>query len=105
MTNIKGKDIKFAITEEEVLKRINQIEALDCDEELRSFLVDALRAIVRLDEIVGMKNTTIARLRKIFGKKTEKRKKKQDNSSPPASGGRTQVKAITVNVITQMLYM
>jgi len=81
MTKINGKSIKIELSEEEINQRINQINKLDCDDDLRSFLVDALRAIIRLDEIVGMKNTTIARLRKIFGKKTEKKFSKKSNSS------------------------
>jgi hypothetical protein len=73
----KGKDkkgmIRIEISEEEILKRITQIESLDiADPELREFLVTALEALVRLDQIIGMKETTIAKLRKIFDKKIER---------------------------------
>jgi hypothetical protein len=64
--------IQINITEEEVLKRIEQIESLDIDDDLRKFMTDALKALVSLDIIIGMKNTTIARLRRIFDKKIEK---------------------------------
>ncbi|MBC8554305.1 MAG: IS66 family transposase [Candidatus Brocadiales bacterium] len=67
--------ITIEISEEEILKRISQIEDLDIEDDLREFLIQALRALVRLDQVVGMKDTTIARLRKIFGKKIEKKDK------------------------------
>jgi len=87
MTNVNKKNIKIELTEQEINKRIDQIEKLDCDDDLRNFLIDALRALIRLDEIIGMKNTTIARLRKIFGKKSEKMPKK-DNGEPQKPKGR-----------------
>ena len=89
MTKIDGTNIKIEMSENEINKRIDQIENLDCDDDLRNFLIDALRALVRLDQIVGMKNTTIARLRKIFGKKSEKKPRTNDNNgSSGTTGGR-----------------
>ncbi len=73
MTFNSNKKINIEITEEELNKRLEQLESSDIDDDLRQFLKDALWAIVELDKIIGMKNTTIARLRKIFGKKTEKK--------------------------------
>ncbi len=78
MTKDTEKFIKIELTEEEINKRIDQIESLNCDQELRDFLIMTLRAIISLDQIIGMKNTTIARLRKIFGKKSEKSPPKTD---------------------------
>jgi transposase len=66
------KKISIEISEVEINRRIDQIEAANIDEELRQFMIDALMALVRLDEIIGMQDTTILRLRKIFNKKTEK---------------------------------
>ncbi len=83
MTFNSKKNIKIEFTEEELNKRLEQIESSDIDDDLRQFLKDALWAIVELDKIIGMKNTTIARLRKIFGKKTEKR----DTSNSGTGGG------------------
>ncbi len=91
MTFNNKKKINITITEEELNKRLDQIESLDCDDDLRQFLKDALWAIVELDKIIGMKNTTIARLRKIFGKKTEKRgSSSSNNGESGSSGGRGQ---------------
>lgn len=84
MTLTKNRNIKIEITEEELNKRLDQIELLNCEDDLRQFLKDALWAIVELDKIIGMKNTTIARLRKIFGKKTEKTPR--SNSGKGGSG-------------------
>ena len=71
--NIKDKNIRIEISEEEINNRIDQIESLqEIDNELKTFMVDALHALVRLDQIIGMKETTLARLRKIFNKKSEK---------------------------------
>lgn len=74
MVKIHGpkKHIKINISEDEINKRIDEIEHANITEELRDFMIDALRALVRLDEIVGLKGTTIARLRKIFNKKSER---------------------------------
>jgi hypothetical protein len=58
--NIGNKNIQLIISEEEINKRIDQIEKLNCDDDLRKFLIDALGALVALDRIVGLKNTTIA---------------------------------------------
>jgi hypothetical protein len=66
------QNIAINISEDDLVKRMEQIESANIDEELRKFLLDALYALVRLDELVGMKETTILRLRKIFNKKTEK---------------------------------
>ena len=65
------KKIKIEISEEEILKRISQIENLDIDDEFRDFLISALEALVCLDKMLEMKETTIFRLRRIFNKKKE----------------------------------
>jgi DNA-directed RNA polymerase subunit RPC12/RpoP len=85
MTLEDGKKIKIELNDEEIARRLDQIEKLPCDDELRNFLISILEAVIRLDEIIGMKKTTIARLRKIFGKKSERTvaKKKKDGSKKP----------------------
>ncbi len=45
MTFTSNKNINIEITEEELNKRLDQIESLDCDDDLRQFLKDALGAI------------------------------------------------------------
>jgi len=65
------KKIKIDISEEEILKRISQIEDLTIDDEFRNFLISALEALVCLDKMLAMKETTIFRLRRIFNKKKE----------------------------------
>ena len=72
VTRIK-KDLKIDITEEEINRRIDQIESLDIDADLRAFMLEAMDALISIDRIVGMKETTILRLRKIFNKKMEKK--------------------------------
>ena len=81
----RGKrEIKIQITEDEINKRIDQIEALSCDQDLRQFLIDALELLIELDRLVGMKETTILRLRKIFDKKNEKSPREETVSDPNA---------------------
>lgn len=84
----KYKDIRIEITESEVNRRIDQIEALDCDSELREFLINTLQALVGLDKLLGMKETTLARLRKIFNKQTEKIQPNQSDNDPDAAKSR-----------------
>jgi len=80
--NFKNKDIRIEISEEEINKRIDQIELLDIEDDLRNFMLDALYALVKLDQIMGMKETTLARLRKIFNKKSEKRPAPSEDQLP-----------------------
>lgn len=82
------KVILLNLTEEEINRRIDQIEALPVENDFREFLADALLALVELDRIIGLKNTTIARLRKIFNKETEKRPKTENSSSKGEKKGR-----------------
>lgn len=86
----KNRDIRIEISEQEINKRIDQIEALDIDDDLRTFLLDALYALVRLDEIMGMKETTLARLRKIFNKSSEKRLPEELTSPKNPKQGKNQ---------------
>ncbi|MFA6119706.1 MAG: IS66 family transposase [Parachlamydiales bacterium] len=69
--NLHNK-IHIELTEEQINKRLDQIESLDIEDELREFLISAIEALLILDKLVGMKETTIMRLRKIFNKKSEK---------------------------------
>lgn len=80
------KQIKVEVTEEQINHRIDQIEALDCDAELRDFLINILKTIVELDRLVGLKSATITRLRKVFGKQTEKQNKKDPKDKKEAKG-------------------
>lgn len=80
------KTIKIEISESEINRRIDQIEKLDCDEDLRSFLIDTLKALVELDRLIGLKSATIARLRKVFGKQSEKSHAKAPEDKKEAKG-------------------
>ena len=66
-----NKEIKLEITEEKINQLIDEIENSNLSEESRDVLITTLKAVVRLDQLVGMKDATIAKLRKIFGKKSE----------------------------------
>ena len=79
-SNKGPQNIRIEISEEEILRRIDQIENLEIEDDLRNFLIQALKALVSLDHIMGMKDTTIRRLRKIFGKKIEKKEKPSQNN-------------------------
>ena len=76
--------IKIDISEEEILKRISQIEKLAIDDEFREFLISALEALVCLDKMLSMKETTIFRLRRIFNKKKELFQKSTNNADTSA---------------------
>ena len=68
----KKSEIKFEINEEQIEILIEEIENSNLSEESRERLISVLEAMVRLDQLVGMKDATIAKLRKIFGKKAER---------------------------------
>lgn len=92
ITNNKNlhKKIQIELTEEEINKRLDQIESLQIDSELREFLISAIEALLILDKLVGMKETTIMRLRKIFNKQSEKTPSKTtdaDNGDKPHPRG------------------
>lgn len=78
--------IKLHFTEAEIEKLISEIENSNLTEESREKLVLTLKAVVRLDELVGMKDATIAKLRKIFGKQTEKSHHKEAKDKKAAIG-------------------
>ena len=89
MVNRVKRELRIDITEDEINRRIDQIEALDIDNDLRVFMLEAMDALISLDKIVGMKETTILRLRKIFNKKIEKapaQTKSDDPNSPHHRG-------------------
>lgn len=66
--------IRIEVTEAEIHRRLDEIERADISDDLRDFLIKALKALIRLDQLLGMKYTTIARLRKVFAKESERRK-------------------------------
>jgi hypothetical protein len=49
------RELRIDITEEEINRRIDQIEALDFDNDLRAFMLEAMDALITIDKIVGMK--------------------------------------------------
>ncbi len=89
-----GKKIHLEISEAEINRIIDEIESSNLADKTREKLIALLETIVRLDEIIGMKETTIARLRKIFGKKSEKlpvpigESEPKNSGSKPGNGGR-----------------
>lgn len=68
----KAGDIKVDLNEEKIEKLIDAIENSNLNEEHREQLICVLKAMIRLDQLVGMKDATIAKLRKIFGKESER---------------------------------
>ncbi len=85
---VSDKKITFEANEEEINWALDQLEKLDCDPKLKELLMGSLKALVELDRIVGLQATTIARLRKIFGKRLEKNKNKEkkDKKDNPKGG-------------------
>ena len=81
-----NKEIKLEITEEKINQLIDEIENSNLSEESRDVLITTLKAVVRLDQLVGMKDATIAKLRKIFGKKSEALFKKDPKDKKEAVG-------------------
>ncbi len=65
--------IEIEISDQEINRRLDEIEAANISEDLRNYLINVLKVLVELDRLVGLQQTTIARLRKVFGKKSEKR--------------------------------
>ncbi|MEI7488007.1 MAG: IS66 family transposase [Chryseobacterium sp.] len=84
MVNRIKRELRIDITEEEINRRIDQIETLDIDNDLRAFMLEAMDALISIDKIIGMKETTILRLRKIFNKKMEKTPGPPKNDDPNA---------------------
>ncbi len=84
-TNGHGR-IKIEITEDEINRRIDQIEALAIEDDLRDFLINTLRALVELDRLIGLKQTTIWRLRKMFNKQTERSSPQRPSSDGGGDG-------------------
>lgn len=68
----KSSDIKVDLNEDKIEQLIAEIEDSNLPEASRETLISVLKAMVRLDQLVGMKDATIAKLRKIFGKESER---------------------------------
>lgn len=84
---LKGKKkIHIEISEQEVNQLVDEIESSNLSDGSREKLVNALRALIELDRLVGLKSATIARLRKIFGKQSEKVQQKDPQEKKPAHG-------------------
>ena len=80
------KKIKIEITEKEIVALIDEIEDSNINEHSREKIIDFLKVIVELDRLVGLKSATIARLRKVFGKQTEKQNSKDPKKKKEAKG-------------------
>jgi transposase len=84
---LKGKKkIHIEMTDEKLHQLIDEIENSNLTEETRQELINSLRALIELDRLVGLKSATIARLRKIFGKQSEKTQPKDPQEKKPAHG-------------------
>ncbi len=85
------KKIELSLDDKEINHRLDQIESANIPEDLRDYMINALKILIELDRIVGLQKTTIARLRKIFGKKSEKQARnpngKNKEGKPKNSGG------------------
>jgi transposase len=83
---LKGKKIHIEMTDEKLHRLIDEIENSNLTEETRQELINSLRALIELDRLVGLKSATVARLRKIFGKQSEKVQQKDPQEKKPAHG-------------------
>lgn len=72
MTLNLDKKISFQISIAEIEQQLDVIYDSNLDDKTKEFLKEALRALVKFDQLVGAKETTIARLRSLFAKKSEK---------------------------------
>ncbi len=94
MSKTNAEKITIEISDGEINRRLDQIEEANLPEDLKDYLISALKILVELDRIVGLQETTIARLRKIFGKKSEKQLRpkgtsgKKGKASPKKGHGR-----------------
>lgn len=79
-----NKKISMQISLEDIERKLDLIFDSNLDEETKEFLKEALRSLVKLDQLVDANQLTIARLRKIFDKKSEK----LENSNGPKGGGK-----------------
>lgn len=80
------KKINIKFSEDEINKLIDKIESSNLDEESREKLINTLKALVELDRLVGLKSATIARLRKVFGKQSERQEQKKAIDKKDAIG-------------------
>ncbi|MBF0209220.1 MAG: hypothetical protein HQK53_20370, partial [Oligoflexia bacterium] len=69
----KVKEFLLKLSDEEVNRRIDQLEKVDMDTELREYFISTLKVLCEVDNMLGLKNATIARLRRFFNKESEKR--------------------------------
>lgn len=91
MTLNLDKKISLEISLEEIEQRLDVIFDSNLDDQTKDFLKEALRALVKFDQLVGAKETTIARLRSLFAKKTEKHQTTNKiPKTPKKKGGRKQ---------------
>lgn len=89
MTLDLHKKINLNISLEEIEKKLDIIFESNLDDETKEFIKESLRSLVKLDQLVGASAVTIARLKKIFGKTSEKTpREKPKNSSGKKPGGR-----------------
>jgi hypothetical protein len=79
------KKISFQISLEDIEKKLDLIFDSNLDDETKEFIKEALRSLVKLDQLVGANELTIARLRKIFDKKSEKLPRKTGSEQVPKS--------------------
>jgi ssDNA-binding Zn-finger/Zn-ribbon topoisomerase 1 len=83
MTIDLNKKISMQISLVEIEKTLDLIFASNLDDVTKEFLKESLRALVKLDQLVGANKVTIARLRKIFDKQSEKNKSSNTLPVPP----------------------
>ena len=92
MTIDLNKKISLQISLEQIEHKLDLIFDSNLDAETKEFIKEALRSLVKLDQLVGANALTIARLRKIFDKQSEKsnsgENKKNGNPEKPNKGRR-----------------
>ena len=83
---VAKKIINIQITEEEINSLIDEVEGSNITEQSREKIINFLKAMVELNRLVGLKSSTIARLRKVFGKQSEKQFPRDPKEKKEAKG-------------------
>lgn len=73
--------IRLELSPDRVDELVSKLESSNLSSKDAETIKNALWALLELDLLIGLRETTIARLRKIFGKKLEKRQKLSEEDS------------------------
>ena len=97
-----SNDIKIEISDEELKTLHAQIGELKIDEGFKNKLTDLLKMVLWLKSVLSMKDASIARLKKIFGIKSEKSPPKIPNEKNQGARDGKKDRAIILRTIFPM---